>query len=533
MATFTTDFAAGIGPEWTTPNWGAVLVAVSGGVGATANPFNDASMWCQQAATADHTATVRLSGSQRNYQLAVRASSGDAWRYSSGTGTAYFFELSSVGGTGTLYRATNGAWTSLGTWNDSGYTSGQTASLQADGSTITVRRNGTQVLQVTDATITTGTITGIKATMDNLSVATFDDFSVSDKVVAPSRWKRLRFPAKVGSPSAVSLGIANENAATVVELWTFPPGAAGSASVTAPVATVSASAPAPTVTGGAAVTAPAATVTATAPASTVGISATVAAPVAAASVTALAPTVTSGAQVAAPAATATTTALAPTVRGGTTTAIPAATVNTTATAPTVRGGAAVAATAATVTAAGPAPTVTGGAIVTAVAATVTAAAPSPAVGTGATITAVVATVTVAAPAPSVSAASGSGVSAPAATVSVTALAPTVVGIRNASTTAPAATITAEALAPTVLGIRAAVIAAVAALVDAAALAPTVTITPATTPGQVGGTQRAAALTGATTTTPMTGTQHSARHVSGGTAGTSVAGSTATATITRS
>lgn len=493
MATFSTDFASGIGPEWTTPNWGAVLVAVSGGVGATANPFNDASMWCQQATTADHTATVRLSGSQRNYQLAVRASTGDAWRYSSGTGAAYFFELSAVGGTGTLYRATNGAWTSLGTWNDSGYTSGQTASLQADGSTITVRRNGVQVLQVTDATITTGTITGFKATMDNLSVATFDDFSVSDKVVAPSRWKRLRFPAKVGSPSAVSLGIANENAAQVVETWVFPPGAAGSVTVTAPAAAITVSSPSATVTGGATVATPAATATATAPAPTVGISATVVATPATASATALAPTVTTGAQVTVPAATVTTTAPAPTVRGGASVTAPApASVTAAANPPAVTGGATVIVTAATVTAAAQPPTVRGAATVIAATATVTVTAPAPTVGTGATVTVSVAVVTVTAPAP------------------------LVVGIRNTSVAAPAASITAEALTPTVLAIRAVTITAVAALVDVAARAPALTVAPATTPGQVTGAQRAAHNLNGATTTAIT-----------------VTGSTGTATITRS
>lgn len=181
MATFSADFSSGIGAEWTVTDWGITLAATGGGVGATSgSAWTDGSMYCNQVSTANHKASVKLLAGIHNFQLAVRASSGTAWRFGSGTGTCYMFELSGIGGTGTLYRTNNATWTSLGTWDDASYSAGQTAELEANGSTITVRRNGTQVLQVTDTAVTAGTITGMKNTIAALDTAYMDDWSCQD-----------------------------------------------------------------------------------------------------------------------------------------------------------------------------------------------------------------------------------------------------------------------------------------------------------------------------------------------------------------
>jgi hypothetical protein len=120
-----------------------------------------------KATNADHYAQMRTygggSGSTAGWHTVfARANTHD---YTSGTFTAYAARIENYIGANQikLYKWVSGTGTEIGasSGNDPG-TSGSVLRLECDGSTITVKRDGTQVIQVTDTAVTTGTRTGFR-----------------------------------------------------------------------------------------------------------------------------------------------------------------------------------------------------------------------------------------------------------------------------------------------------------------------------------------------------------------------------------
>lgn len=207
MATFSDTFTRadttwGLGADWTV--WAEDAKILSNAVAGYYNGDGGAS--CNKVATADHYAQVEWHGSHGYYQIMCRGNVANAYYYGQTGFNCYHVEVNSIGSSsGTLYRAVNGVWTSLGSASDVGYTSGQTAYIEAVGSTVTYKRNGTTVRSATDTNITSGTWTGFKCGWNNTNTTGFDNWTCAD----------ISSGTNANAEAATATGAANDATATV------------------------------------------------------------------------------------------------------------------------------------------------------------------------------------------------------------------------------------------------------------------------------------------------------------------------------
>ena len=187
MATFTDDFnranSTSLGADWT--EIGGTAAVIYGNALACENGWGNVGASCNKVASTDHYAVAQIYTPNINFQVMVRGAQADAMLSGAGSGkTCYHVELSTIGGTGsgaaTMYRAVDGAWTSLGTANDTGYVSGDTFRLEAEGTAIRFLRAGSQRIAVTDTQITSGTWTGVKFQGQSSNSAAVDNFTTAD-----------------------------------------------------------------------------------------------------------------------------------------------------------------------------------------------------------------------------------------------------------------------------------------------------------------------------------------------------------------
>lgn len=159
MATFSDDFnradSGTLGANWTNvtgSSWSIVSNQAVGPGSASATVYNSA---CSAADNFSQGYVPTFSGTQHFIARSV----------SSGSENCYSFRIGTDGSV-ILYKAVSGTFTSIGTVSSSASTTNP-YKLTCAGSTITCFYNGTNILQVTDTSVTTGLYVGFRSSVAN------------------------------------------------------------------------------------------------------------------------------------------------------------------------------------------------------------------------------------------------------------------------------------------------------------------------------------------------------------------------------